>query len=177
MTSDQHISGTERIFEVVESMKNKYDYYINVQGDEPMMNSNQIEVLVDLMNSSKADIGTLYTTGMSPELNNPNVVKLITDMKNKVLYFSRSRIPFSRDLSVTKLKKHLGIYAFKSSIVERLSLLGNSSLEKIEMLEQLKWMEYGYTITAAEVSYNGFGIDTPKDYEKLKAIFKKDTKG
>ncbi len=171
MTSAHHVSGTDRVAEAARLIQGSFDYIVNVQGDEPMVQSSEIHALIQLMATSIAPIGTLYTEGPAPDQNNPNVVKLVTNKQQKVLYFSRSSIPYNRDANIQhRIKKHIGMYAFKSETLQALTTLSTSTLEKIEMLEQLRWLENNYDICATAVDYQGFGIDTQEDLDRARAL-------
>lgn len=166
MTSVEHVSGTDRIAEAMRSLESKFDYVINVQGDEPFVSAKEITSLINLLTAQKAEIATLYhTININRVHSDPNKVKLVTDNNKRVLYFSRSPIPASRSGELPlEYKIHLGLYGFKSTTLQDLTALSVSKLEKIEMLEQLRWIEAGYSIHANEVDYKGFGIDTEADY-------------
>lgn len=171
MTKTSHQSGTDRIAEAASLLEDQYDYIINVQGDEPLISSVQINKLIQLLINKQASIATLYKIECAPSTNNPNAVKLVCDKNNKVLYFSRNTIPYSRDQEQDlKLKHHIGIYGFKSEVLQELTLLPVSELEGIEKLEQLRWMENAYDIYADETEYSGFGIDTPADLKILNVL-------
>ena len=164
MTSDHHTSGTDRVAEAYDLLSSDFDLVINVQGDEPMISEKQINKLVSLMSSQSAQIGTLYKVAEAKEVNNPNAVKLVTDKKNKVLYFSRNAIPHDREGDKEVLQKHhIGIYAFKAKILKEVTSLVPTALEQIEKLEQLRWLENGYSVFADKVEYDGFGIDVEED--------------
>lgn len=166
MTSVDHTSGTDRIAEAMRTLEGKFDYVINVQGDEPFISSKEITSLINLLIVQDADIATLYhKISINFVHTDPNKVKLVTDSQKRVLYFSRSPIPASRagDLPF-QYKIHLGLYGFKADVLQELTALSNSELEMVEMLEQLRWLEAGYSIHANEVKYKGFGIDTEADY-------------
>lgn len=171
MTSKHHLSGTDRVAEATRLLNGNFDLIINVQGDEPMISSNEIITLVNLMASAIAPIGTLYVEEDYTEINNPNEVKLVSNAEHKVMYFSRSNIPFNRDKTPKiKLKKHIGIYAFHAETLQELTDLLPTNLEQTEMLEQLRWLENNYEICATAVDYKGFGIDTQDDLERARSI-------
>lgn len=165
MTSDKHRSGTERVHEVSQSVS--ADVYINVQGDEPMIRASHIEVLVELMKDEDVPVGTLKTPASPEDIANPNAVKVVTDLKGKALYFSRSTIPFDRDGSQPEYFKHLGIYAYRKKWLERFVNLPESSLERCERLEQLRFLENGTPIYVAETEYDSIGVDTEDDYRRV----------
>ena len=169
MTGKQHISGTDRVAEAIKLIGGDFDYVINVQGDEPMITSKEINSLINVMRSKTAEIATLYRESGSIRPN-PNSVKLVINKNKKVLYFSRSSIPFDRTGTLKVQKHHIGIYGFRSAILQQLTDLQPSFLEKTEMLEQLRWLENGYEIYANEVDYKGFGIDVEDDLIRARKI-------
>lgn len=170
MTREDHISGTDRVAEAANFLTAEFETIINLQGDEPMVTPKEIEKLIHLISAKNTGISTLFGVkeGVST---NPNEVKLVTRNDSKVLYFSRSPIPYNRDNTAeSTYKHHIGMYGFRPSVLQEISHLGESSLENLEKLEQLRWMENGYDIYAAEVDYKGFGIDTPEDLERARKI-------
>jgi 3-deoxy-manno-octulosonate cytidylyltransferase (CMP-KDO synthetase) len=169
MTSDKHRSGTERVHEISQTVD--AEVYINVQGDEPMVRPEQIGAIVDLMkNDPKIQVGTLKTPAEPADVSNPNAVKVITDLSGRALYFSRATIPFDRDGSQPKYFKHLGIYAYRKPALERFVTLPESSLERAERLEQLRFLENGIPIHAAETPYDSIGVDTEEDFVRVSEI-------
>jgi 3-deoxy-manno-octulosonate cytidylyltransferase (CMP-KDO synthetase) len=171
MTSNQHRSGTERVHEISQSVAG--EVYINVQGDEPMIRAEHIAVLIDLMKDPKFPVGTLKTPAAAEEISNPNAVKVVTDLNGRALYFSRSTIPYDRDGSHPVYFKHLGIYAYRKSALDRFVNLPESVLEKAERLEQLRFLENGIPIYAAETPYDSIGVDTQEDFERVRKLLGK----
>lgn len=168
MTRADHISGTDRVAEAANYIESDFETIINLQGDEPMVTPAEIDKLIHLISAKKTGISTLYSVKKAWSTS-PNEVKLVSDINGKVLYFSRSHIPHIRDNSADNTyKHHIGMYGFRPKVLQELALLGEGYLEKQEKLEQLRWLENGYEIYAAETDYNGFGIDTPEDLEKAK---------
>ncbi|MEZ4907661.1 MAG: 3-deoxy-manno-octulosonate cytidylyltransferase [Saprospiraceae bacterium] len=171
LTFSDHKSGTDRCAQVADKFWDD-DIIINIQGDEPYIDPAIIEELAQKMiNDDWISIGTLCTYVKNiDESNNPNVVKLVKDNNDKALYFSRFSIPYQRDDSSFNKNqlKHIGIYAFRNKTLQNITKLPESYLESTEKLEQLRWMENGYSIFAFTVDYEGFGIDTPEDLEKAK---------
>lgn len=174
MTSSNHQSGTDRIAEVANIMSWPDEtVVVNYQGDEPMTPKVNIEQLIDaLETNSSASIATLYQRIETfKDLSNPNNVKLVTDIDDYAMYFSRSAIPFSRDsFSNGQLDKdifykhHIGLYAYRASFLKSFSSLTASDLEKTESLEQLRAMSYGHKIIALQAKESmPHGIDTPED--------------
>jgi len=169
MTREDHVSGTDRCYEALTQQKEKYDYVINVQGDEPFIQPEQIELLASRLNG-KTEIATLVKSIQSEEqLFNPNVVKAVVSKNNEALYFSRSTVPHVRNtpnqewLKKHTFYKHIGMYAYRTDVLEQLVQLPVSSLEKAESLEQLRWLENGFSISVAETTTETIGIDTPED--------------
>jgi 3-deoxy-manno-octulosonate cytidylyltransferase (CMP-KDO synthetase) len=174
MTHKHHQSGTDRCGEVLENLSNDFDVVINIQGDEPFIHKSQLEELVNLFKSTPAQIGTLKKELFSKEdLFNPNVVKVVSALDKRALYFSRNPIPFVRGyeeiswLKKQKFYKHLGLYGYRWDILKELVQLKPSALELSENLEQLRWVENGYQIFVSETTYESIGIDTPEDLMKL----------
>ncbi|HMP99075.1 MAG TPA: 3-deoxy-manno-octulosonate cytidylyltransferase [Cyclobacteriaceae bacterium] len=172
MTSTEHKSGTERCMEVVKLQKEKFDYVINIQGDEPFISPKQIDTLGYLLNG-KIQLATLIKQiGNTEELINPNIVKVIFDKQQEAIYFSRSAIPYARGLEQNewlnnhKYYKHIGMYAYRCDILEEITKLSPTPLEKAESLEQLRWIEHGFKIKVNETKVESIGIDTPADLEK-----------
>jgi 3-deoxy-manno-octulosonate cytidylyltransferase (CMP-KDO synthetase) len=172
MTKDSHVSGTDRCYEALTLQKEKFDYVINIQGDEPFIQPAQIDLLASKLNGM-TEIATLVKALTTrEELFNPNLVKAVVSNKQEALYFSRSPVPHVRNtpeeawLSKHVFFKHIGMYAYRSDILAELTRLPVSSLEKAESLEQLRWLENGYKISIAETQTETFGIDTPDDLEK-----------
>jgi 3-deoxy-manno-octulosonate cytidylyltransferase (CMP-KDO synthetase) len=172
MTAEDHVSGTDRCFEALRLQKEKFDYVVNIQGDEPFIKPEQIELLTNLLDG-KTELATLAKSIEKEEqLFNPNVVKVIFDSNNEALYFSRSTIPHIRNtdqnkwLSKHTFFKHIGLYAYRADILEKITALTPSSLEKAESLEQLRWLENGFKIKVAETTIETIGIDTPQDLQE-----------
>lgn len=172
MTSSAHESGTDRCNEVVNILTEKglnFDAVINIQGDEPSIDPKQIDQVAELLMQGK-EIATLAKKiSDDEEINNPNVVKVAwnTALQNS-LYFSRSAIPFHRNNDEAKsFYKHIGIYGYQVKTLSDVSKLPPSNLEKLEKLEQLRWLENGYKIAVTETFTENIGIDQPEDLKKL----------
>lgn len=172
MTKESHVSGTDRCFEALTLQQGSFDYVINIQGDEPFIQPDQIQLLIKLLDG-KTEIATLVKKiDQTETLFNPNVVKAVVSKAGDALYFSRSTIPHIRNtpenewLSKHTFFKHIGMYAYRSDILEQLTQLEVSSLEKAESLEQLRWLENGFRIKTAETQTETIGIDTPEDLKK-----------
>lgn len=184
MTRADHKSGTDRIQEAAEKIGGDFDVIINIQGDEPFVQKSQIETLMHLFDNSQTQIGTLgkpfdTTSGME-NVANPNSPKIVTDINGFALYFSRSIIPFVRGEEQDSWHehfpylKHLGVYAYRKEVLAEVTKLPQSSLEKAESLEQLRWLENGYRIRVGKTDVETVGIDTPEDLERAE-IFLKET--
>jgi 3-deoxy-manno-octulosonate cytidylyltransferase (CMP-KDO synthetase) len=173
LTSDNISSGTDRVYEVAKG----YDYNIvvNVQGDEPFINPEVIDnAVVELKNDNSAHITTpVKKIDDLNDIDNPNVVKVVFNKENFAIYFSRSRIPYNRDKNeACEYYKHIGLYCYRKSALEKFVNLSISRLEKIEKLEQLRAIEANMKIKIFLTDYNSIGIDTPADLEHLKALIK-----
>jgi 3-deoxy-manno-octulosonate cytidylyltransferase (CMP-KDO synthetase) len=168
MTSATHRSGTERVREVSESVG--ADVYLNVQGDEPLTRAEHIAELLALMKDPKVQVGTLKTPASAEDVDNPNAVKVVTDSGGSALYFSRATIPYDRDGASPHYFKHLGFYAYRKPALDRFCLLAESSLERSERLEQLRFLENGIPIQVGETPYDTVGVDTEEDLRRVEEI-------
>lgn len=184
MTSEKCGSGTERVEEAYRNIGSDADVIINVQGDEPFIKKEQIELLKSLFEEYPAtEIATLVKrydpSGGIEGLRDPNLVKVVTGDLGKALYFSRSVIPYVRNeeekewIHKTEYKTHIGIYAYKADTLKEIVLLPVSPLEKAESLEQLRWLQNGYEIRTALTQTDTIGIDTPSDLEAAEEYLKK----
>jgi len=170
ITSTEHKSGTDRCAEALEKTGKEFDYVINIQGDEPFINPRQISLLAQELNGD-TEIATLVKhTQNIKNIEDPNVVKVVRSIHGNALYFSRSKIPYLRNPSTNDIEyfKHIGIYAYRSDILKEITQLQPSSLEIAESLEQLRWLEYGFSIKAVLTDIDSAGIDTPEDLEKAR---------
>ena len=170
LTSSQHRSGTERVHEIANT--DSADVYINVQGDEPLVRAEQIASLLRVMENPAVQVGTLMTPAADEDIRNPNAVKVVTDLDGRALYFSRATIPFDRDNSNPRYFKHLGLYAYRKAALDRFVSLPESSLEKSERLEQLRFLENGIPIYVGETPYDSVGVDTEEDLRRVIEILK-----
>jgi 3-deoxy-manno-octulosonate cytidylyltransferase (CMP-KDO synthetase) len=171
MTSAAHRSGTERVYEV--SGREPADVYINVQGDEPLTVPEHIATLLRVMQNPEAQVGTLMTPAAEVDIPNPNAVKVVTDLDGRALYFSRATIPFDRDGTRPRYFKHLGLYAYRKPALDRFVQLPESSLEKSERLEQLRFLENGIPIFVGETPHDSVGVDTEEDLQRVIEILRK----
>ncbi|MDE2060532.1 MAG: 3-deoxy-manno-octulosonate cytidylyltransferase [candidate division NC10 bacterium] len=171
MTSSCHTSGTDRIHEVMQS--SPADIYVNIQGDEPMIRPAHLEALLQpFLEDPSAQVSTLKTSITADEAHNPNCVKVVTDMDGKALYFSRYAIPYNRDqVPETRYFKHLGLYAYTRSALDRFHRLPPSRLEQAEKLEQLRFLEHGIPIYVIETPYDTIGVDTEDDLARVERYF------
>jgi len=170
MTSAAHRSGTERVREISDSVT--ADVYLNIQGDEPLTRAEHIAALLDLMREPNVQVGTLKTPASPEDINNPNAVKVVTDAAGRALYFSRATIPYDRDGANPFYYKHLGFYAYRKAALDRFCVLPESSLERSERLEQLRFLENGIPIHVAETPYDTVGVDTEEDLRRVEKILK-----
>jgi len=168
MTSAAHRSGTERVHEVSSSVH--ADVYVNVQGDEPLTRPEHIATLLKVMESGAVMVGTVMTPAPEADIPNPNAVKVVTDSSGRALYFSRATIPFDRDGTRPRYCKHLGLYAYRKEALDRFVALPESSLEKSERLEQLRFLENGIPIFVGETPYDTVGVDTEEDLQRVSEI-------
>jgi 3-deoxy-manno-octulosonate cytidylyltransferase (CMP-KDO synthetase) len=171
MTSAAHRSGTERVHEVATVIP--ADVYLNVQGDEPLTRPEHIESLIGLMRDSGAEVGTLKTPAADVDVNNPSAVKVVTDSAGRALYFSRATIPHDRDGIRPPYYKHLGFYAYRKAALEQFVGWPESSLERSERLEQLRFLENGVPIYVAETPFDTVGVDTEEDLRRVEVILGK----
>jgi 3-deoxy-manno-octulosonate cytidylyltransferase (CMP-KDO synthetase) len=177
MTSPDHTNGTGRCAEVAASMKahvHTADVIINIQGDEPYIHPGQIDQLSACFTDASTEIATLVRRIQKPEdIQDPNIMKVVFDRYLFALYFSRSPIPFTRSmekerwLEKTTYYKHIGMYAFRSPVLEEIVKMELSSLEKAESLEQLRWLENGKKIKLAITDEDSYSIDIPEDLRKF----------
>jgi len=171
MTSPQHCSGTDRVNEVAASVA--ADVYVNVQGDEPLARPEHIEALLTPMKDASVLVSTIRTPASVADIENPNAVKVVTDAAGRALYFSRATIPYDRDRTSPRYFKHLGFYAYRKPALERFCALSESSLERSERLEQLRFLENGIAIYVAETPYDTIGVDTEDDLRRVEEILKR----
>ncbi|PID83980.1 3-deoxy-manno-octulosonate cytidylyltransferase [Candidatus Gracilibacteria bacterium] len=179
MTSKKHKTGSDRVAEVAEKYP-EYDIVLNIQGDEPLVDVNTINEIIDGIIES--DENTVMCTAKTKfksleEVRKPHNVKVLTDKNNMALYFSRSIIPFDRTANIEELslslddyRKHLGLYAYKRDFLLKYVKMEQTFAEKMESLEQLRILENGYKIKLIETNFDSIGIDTKEDLEKLENI-------
>ncbi|MGA6979943.1 MAG: 3-deoxy-manno-octulosonate cytidylyltransferase [Candidatus Sulfotelmatobacter sp.] len=170
ITSSEHRSGTERVQEI--STHVQADVYLNIQGDEPLTRPEQIAALLEIMKDSSVPVGALKTLCPSEDVSNPNAVKVVTAANGRALYFSRATIPFDRDSRGAQYFKHLGLYAYRKGALDFFVTQPESSLEKTERLEQLRFLENGISIYVAETAYDSVGVDTEEDLQRVEKILR-----
>ncbi len=173
MTSSNHPTGTDRCAEVLQNLSDSYDVVINIQGDEPLVDARQLDQLLHAFSNPEVQIATLASRKIKMEdILNPNRIKLVVDKQHRALYFSRSSIPNfanakGEPLEIYPFLRHIGLYAYRSDVLLQLSKLEETQLEKIESLEQLRWLYNGYSIQVVETEIETPNIDTPEDVEKV----------
>ena len=164
MTDKSINSGSERCRIAFQEMRSDAEAFINIQGDEPLINAEDINLLIDLISQEHVQIGTLVRKENDLQsIENPNRVKVVLDVNDKALYFSRSKIPFNSSGSKGEYNIHVGMYAFKAGILNDLQNCKESFLAETERLEQLQWLENGFDIYASETNKNSIPVDTPED--------------
>ena len=171
MTSTAHRSGTDRMHEV--SQRIEADVFANIQGDLPLVRPEQIEALLRPMSRADVMVSTVKTPCQPEEVNNPNVVKVVTDKHGRALYFSRSPIPFDRD-KTGKIQyfKHMGMYAYRRPALDQFVTLPESKLEAAERLEQLRLLENGIDIYVEETPFGTVEVDTEVDLREVEEILR-----
>ncbi len=174
MTAEHHPSGTDRCYEALTLEKQTFDYAINIQGDEPFIEPSQIDLLASYLDG-QIQLATLIKKIVTVEqLHSNSEVKVTFNTRNEALYFSRAIIPYLQKveekdwLKTYDFYKHVGMYAYRTDILKAITKLGVSPLEKAESLEQLRWMENGYTITVAKTDVETMCVDTPEELEIAK---------
>lgn len=169
MTRQDHKCGSDRIAEVSERHP-EFEYIVNLQGDEPMITPDSIDsVITALKTGGNADIATLLRVlEDKDEIENPNLVKCVIDNNNFALYFSRSKIPYERNLGEAVFYGHIGLYGYKREALFKMTALNQTMLEKTESLEQLRALQSGMRIITSIVNFKPIGIDTKEDVEEFK---------
>ena len=169
MTSTNHKSGTDRCREVVDKMGAGFDAVINIQ---PYINPLQINQIAGLISDKDTPLASLCKPiHDEDELKSPNAVKVVFDKNGKALYFSRFAIPYLRNQVEREFYKHIGIYAYKTDVLREVSALPQSGLELAESLEQLRWLENGYTVRMGVTEFESYSVDVPEDIIKIEKIF------
>jgi len=173
MTSAACQSGTDRVWEIAQKID--ADVYMNVQGDEPLARAEHVKALVALMQRPEVKVGTLKTPCPAPDIHNPNAVKVVTDYDGQALYFSRATIPHDRDfVGGIAYFKHLGFYAYQKEALQKFPKLRPADLERIERLEQLRFLENGISIHVAETPFDTIGVDTEEDVKRVEDALRRE---
>jgi 3-deoxy-manno-octulosonate cytidylyltransferase (CMP-KDO synthetase) len=176
MTSATCPSGSDRVREVAHQID--ADIYVNIQGDEPTLTAEFFPPMLALFDRPEVEVATLAVRCPTEEFNDPNAVKVVTALDGRALYFSRATIPYDRDgAGFTGYRKHLGIYAYRKSVLERFAALPPTPLERIERLEQLRLLENGIAIYVAEAPGDTIGVDTEADLLRAEAVLTQRAKG
>ncbi|MGK5090850.1 3-deoxy-manno-octulosonate cytidylyltransferase [Deltaproteobacteria bacterium TL4] len=172
MTRSDHATGTDRVLEAIANLS--CEWVLNVQGDEPLINPDDLETLIQsTMAHGNAKVATLTIPILEEQhFLDPNIVKVVFNQQKEALYFSRSPLPYSRGFQTTRWK-HIGVYLYKKSFLLEFHRWNRSLLEQSEELEQLRILEHGETILCVKAQNEGVGVDCPKDLERAEAVFKK----
>jgi len=172
LTSVEAASGTDRLAEAAN--REPADVYVNLQGDEPLMAPENVDLVVEtLLAAPGREIATLALSGIGEAAaRDPNVVKVVVAADGRALYFSRAAIPFPRS-GAPAFRKHLGLYAYRAETLRRLASLPPSPLERMESLEQLRWLEAGWSIWIGEAAADSIGVDTPEDLAEAEKILQR----
>jgi 3-deoxy-manno-octulosonate cytidylyltransferase (CMP-KDO synthetase) len=173
MTREDHISGTDRCAEVLEIIGEEMDYVVNIQGDEPFIVPAQIDELAMVCDGSSELVTQMIKVSNEESLFDPGEVKIVLNENQEALYFSRMVIPYLKGVDQSQWHlhhnyyRHVGMYAYRSDVLETLTKLIPSSLEKAESLEQLRWLQNGFKIRLVQTEYESHCIDTPQDLERV----------
>jgi 3-deoxy-manno-octulosonate cytidylyltransferase (CMP-KDO synthetase) len=173
LTKEDHPSGTDRCFEALINYGKSFDYVINIQGDEPFINPEQINELADVCDGHTELATQMITVDSHDILFDSGEVKIVMNTSNEALFFSRMVIPFIKGLPQTEWHKHhpyfrhVGMYVYRADVLKQLTQLRPSALEQAESLEQLRWLENGFKIKLVQTAFDSHCIDTPEDVEKV----------
>ena len=180
MTRSDHPSGTDRLAEAYAKIGGNYDVVVNVQGDEPFIDTSQLQAVMQCFEDDSTEIATLVKPfgpkASFEELSNPNSPKVVVDQQDHALYFSRSVIPYLRGIPETEWAarhtylKHIGLYAYRAPVLQRIARLPQGELEQCESLEQLRWLQAGLNIKVGYTEVETIGIDTPADLQRAEAF-------
>ncbi len=182
ITNPNHPSGTDRCFEAYQLLNKTFDYIINIQGDEPFLHPNQINSLAQICDGQTQIATQMIKCTSHDVLFDIGEVKITLNDKNEALYFSRSVIPFIKNVGKKNWHqhfdyyRHVGMYAYRIDVLEQITKLPVSNLEKAESLEQLRWLENGFKIKCVVTNYDSHCIDTPEDIEKVLRLMNINTK-
>jgi len=176
LTKEEHPSGTDRCYEALLKTEGKFTYVVNIQGDEPFVNADQIDELAQVCDGNTELATQMIAVDSHEVLFDKGEVKIVLNNAHEALYFSRMVIPFIKGVDEKDWHKHhtyyrhVGMYAYRTDILEAITKLAPSALEKAESLEQLRWLEAGYKIKLATTAYDSHCIDTPEDVAKVIAL-------
>jgi len=179
LTRDNHPSGTDRCFEALQRFGKKFDYVVNIQGDEPFLDPQQIDSLAEGCDGNTEIATQMILCKEHSVLFDKGEVKIVLDNQNRALYFSRNVIPAIKNVDEKEWHnsfpyyRHVGMYAYRSDILEKISALQPSPLELAESLEQLRWLQNGFRINCVETTFDSHCIDTPEDIEKVLKLMKR----
>ena len=180
MTASHHPSGTDRCMDALLQLKENFRYVINIQGDEPFIEPEQIDELASVLHDGTTELATqMIAVDSYDMLFDKGEVKIVLNTNNEALYFSRMVIPFIKGVEEKewhkhhKYYRHVGMYAYRKDVLEQITQLHVSALEKAESLEQLRWIENGFTIKCVVTTYESHCIDTPEDVEKVMKLLKR----
>ncbi len=177
MTKSDHLNGTARCAQAVNLINKPVNAVINIQGDEPLIATEQIKQIIQLLQSGNTLASLAKPITELDELINTNVVKIVLSHAKQALFFSRSPIPFIRDIPIEKwlqqhvFYKHIGIYGYSVEVLQAITQLPPCSLEKAESLEQLRWLAHGYPISIDITHTDSIGVDHPEDVKKIETLF------
>ena len=168
MTSADLASGSDRVHAVAQRIES--EIYVNIQGDEPMLRPEHIDGLLAPFAREHVEVSTLRVRCTPEDVHNPNAVKVVTASDGRALYFSRATIPFDRDGSEPLYWKHLGLYAYRKAALDRFPALSASKLERAEKLEQLRFLENGFSLYVEATEFDTVGVDTEEDLRRVERI-------
>jgi 3-deoxy-manno-octulosonate cytidylyltransferase (CMP-KDO synthetase) len=171
LTSADLASGTDRVHAVAQHIP--ADIYVNIQGDEPLLKSEHLTALLRPFAQPQVEVSTLKVLCTPENITNPNAVKVVTAADGRALYFSRATIPYDRDGAVPQYWKHIGLYAYRKSALQRFPTLPPSALEQIERLEQLRFLENNIDIYVEPTDFDTIGVDTEEDLHRVEALLRR----
>ncbi|WP_348269554.1 3-deoxy-manno-octulosonate cytidylyltransferase [Edaphobacter paludis] len=168
LTSPDLPSGTDRVYAVSQLVH--ADIYVNIQGDEPLLKPQHITAMLSPFSRPHVEVSTLKVLCAAENITNPNAVKVVTAVDGRALYFSRATIPYDRDKIAPQYWKHMGLYAYRKSALERFATLPPSTLEQTERLEQLRFLENGISLYVEPTEFDTIGVDTEDDLRRVEAL-------
>lgn len=170
LTSSDLASGTDRVHAVSQLIH--ADIYVNIQGDEPLIKSQHLSALLRPFTQPHVDVATLKVLCTPENISNPNAVKVVTAADGRALYFSRATIPYDRDKACPQYWKHIGLYAYRKDALERFPTLPHRFLERTERLEQLRFLENGFSVYVEPTEFDTIGVDTEDDLRRVEALLR-----